>query len=254
MKKVVLFLLSIFVVGFIFNSSNISNIAYAQDLTICNNSCSVVLFGYGQYEVMANTAEIKVATVAKDEKSSVALESANAKMQDLQNALSESFSSIETDKCIEFMNPKINKDNVMYEYVKTCTFITNNTNEVEQITSKIKENDAVVLCVCYKTTELKSAYSNAIKNALEDAKQKAQGINPNLKVNTVLEENVLQTSSKNLNISVFAKVCVSFCCDECESLEEENKLEDNKELKDENNILEDDVAIKENSRKKVVEF
>ena len=230
MKKIKIILISALMLTLAINIFYPLKSVSAETLEVNNKNYSVVLSGYGEYQLKADTAKIKVATIATEDTSNLALESANSKMQEILNILSSNSYEISSCDCIEFMKPKFHKSKIIYEYSKICTLETNNIDEIDNITSLLKENDAIIIDVEYTSQDLTKAYSNAIKNALSNAENIANGINPNLKLKRVMEEKIFskQNCRYNLDGTIFidAKVLAHFECEDCENIAK-TEIDDN---------------------------
>ena len=203
-----------------------------------NNNYDIYLFGYGEYETDANIAEFKIATTALENSASTAMESANSKMQNILNSISENNIYIENNNCIEFMRPKFKTNGISYEYTKICTFEISNTENIDVIKNIVNENDATMLCVNYKVSEIKDAYANAISNAIENAKSVANSINENYNVKNVIEQTLFFNHHYNNNskVKISAKVLVGFNCENCEDeIDSEDIIDYNNNI-DNNNI------------------
>ena len=197
-----------------------------------NKDYSVFLSGYGEYEVKANSAQIKIGVTCFDNNSSTAFNCLETKIQELKNSISEQFANIEFEDCIDFMHPKFKNGKIGYECSKICTLKISDISQVEEIVSIIKNNDAFVLDTNYKSTEISDAYSKAILDAIDNASQVAKGINENLKIKRVMEQKIIVNNfqNSNENICISAKVLVHFECENTDENKEENTIQSSKQF------------------------
>ena len=230
MKKNKFILISIFLcvisISMLLVPSKVANAEQIEN----NKEYSIFLNGYGKYEVKADTAEISYEICAIDESSLSAMQNVNAKMQDIENAISDKVEILQSNKCVDFMHPIFYTGKIKYKVAKICTININSIENIDDIISTIKNNDAKVINIKYSVNEIKQAYSIALKNAIEDAKQTAMNINSNLKVDEIIEKSIICSNcdfdNDSNNIIINAKVVVNFKCDKEDAYIPENIDED----------------------------
>ena len=174
-----------------------------------NENYSVVLSGVGNYSIDADTAELEICIKGKNATSQTAKQDADESLQNVFNALSEFDLNLDNTNLCEFLYPIRSNHSVYYEYIY-CGTIKTSLNNLEKIKEILKANNVKINKIFYTSSIIKDAYINALNNAKQDAEQKANKLNENLKLIKLVEQNYFLTSTNSSNITINAYVMAIF--------------------------------------------
>ena len=230
-------------------SQKIDNVSAQTNCEDC-----VAVIGFGEYCATPDTAEINFTLVSNNSSVDELFSQTNQKLEDIKNAVAEIDQEASNNivKKHSSVYPVFHNSSVCYEHRVTFELKTTNLDVVDSIIVKLNNSGAYYYGdVCYTLSNTSEAYINALKDAKQNAIDKANALQSGLVLDKLIEESVFCcTRSDSSSICIQARVKAIFECEEIDNAVEDTETQpevqdnsENFETEVENNFenLEQDV-------------